>query len=206
MNKENVIQVKTRKYFALLFFNAAKEFLESAKADFAARRYLTILASQRRFLEYSRRAVWLSYFATEEEVVYVQNNPDARDPKPFPELQEIDILMRQFVGMDGLSGLGLHVNDEGTTFMQLLHQFTHGDIRSIQTLNAGFKVDGVGKILEQNTRDLRSVGCYVIACNLDLPKKTLQFQLSAITSETEQKQLLAKLYQQFKAGIPDILS
>lgn len=39
MNDNDVFQVRTKKYFALLFFNAAREFLESAKADFAARRY-----------------------------------------------------------------------------------------------------------------------------------------------------------------------
>jgi hypothetical protein len=79
-----------------------------------------------------------------------QKNPDTKNPKPFPELQEIDILMRQFVGMDGSSGLGIHVTSEGTTYMKLLHQFTHGGIRSIQALSNGFKADGIANLLEQN--------------------------------------------------------
>lgn len=202
MDDDKVIQVETRKYFALLFFNAAREFMESAKADFAAKRYLTVLASQRRFLEYSRRAAWLSYFATEEEVVYAQNNPDAKDPKPFPELQNIDVLMRQFVGLDGLSALGVHVNNEGTTFMQLLHQFTHGGVRSILALNAGFNESGIANVLEQNTRDLRSIACFVIACNVGLPRDALKIKLSTIKDETEQKQLLSQLYEDFKIAIP----
>jgi hypothetical protein len=199
MNDSNVLQVETRKYFALLLFNAAKEFLESGKADFAAQRYLSVLAGQRRFLEYSRRAVWLSYFATDEEVVYAQNNPDAKKPRPFPELQDIDILMRKFLDIDGSSGLGVHVNTEGTTFMQLLHQFTHGGVRSIQALNAGFKAQGIANVLEQNTRDLRAVGCFVLACNLDLPKQTFQVRLSAVRNDEEQKELLRQLFEKFKS-------
>lgn len=199
------LQVNTRKYFAMLFFNAAKEFLESAKADFAAKRYLTILASQRRFLEYSRRAVWLSYFAIDQEVTYAQNNPDARIPKPFPELQDIDVIMRKFIGMDGSSGLGVAVTGEGTTFMQLLHQYTHGGVRSIQSLNAGFKVDGIAKVLEQNTRDLRAVACFFLACCLDIPQEIFKVRISAIRSDTEQQALMKELYEQFKTAVPETL-
>ena len=206
MKDEATLQVETRKYFSLLFFNAATEFLESAKADFAGKRYLTVLASQRRFLEYSRRAVWLSYFATEQEVIYAQNNPDAKNPKPFPELQDIDILMRKFIGMDGPSGLGVRVTNEGTTFMQLLHQLTHGGVRSIQVLSTGFKVDGIAKLLDQNARDLRAVGCFVLACNLELSNTDIQKRLASIRNDEEQRRLLAELYSQFKVAIPPILT
>ncbi len=189
----------------MLFFNAAKEFLDSANADFAAKRYLTVLASQRRFLEYSRRAVWLSYFATDQEVTYAQKSPDTRVPKPFPELQDIDIMMRKFIGMDGSSGLGAAVTSEGTTFMQLLHQFTHGGVRSIQSLNAGFKVDGIAKLLEQNTRDLRAVACFVLACCLDIRQETFKVRISAIQSDVGQRALINELYGQFRTAEPEAL-
>lgn len=109
------------------------------------------------------------------------------------------------MGLDGLSGLGVRVNDEGTTFMQLLHQYTHGGVRSIQALNAGFKVDGIANVLEQNTRDLRVVACYVLACSLDWTEQVFQARLSSIRSEVEQKQLLHQLYEEFKSTIPDAL-
>jgi hypothetical protein len=203
---DDTMRVETRKYLAMLYANASQEFLTSAKSDLAAGRYLTILASQRRFLEYSRRAAWLSYFATEEEVVYAHNNPDSRIPKPFPELQDIDVLMRKFVGLDGTSGLGSAVNEEGTTFMQLLHQFTHGGTRAVLTQNTGFKVEGLRTLIEQNERDLTSITCYVLACWLDWSRDVFRGRLSTVQREAEHKQLLSDLYKAFNDRFPDLSS
>ena len=179
--------VVRRKYLVILFLNAAVELAESSKADLDAGRFFSILSRHRAFIEHRCKMIWLAYFATEEEICGIVEEPD--NPKTFPSLTDIE---RQ-IGVGSPSALSTPVNEEGTTYLKLLHQFTHGSIRPITMLSAGFKVEGIRKLVQQNTRDIKAGYCYAFGCLRGWSLEKLRDRLQTIRGDNDQDVLLKEL-------------
>lgn len=130
---EDLDEAQYRKFVAIQFLNASGAILRGMKQLLGSNDFLA-LVSLRSFIEYTRRGVWLLFFAKPKAL---QNTRKLSFMESGTDIIAMDKRYNESLGLGSVSYLSLPVAGVNEPFINCLHALTHGNPIMARAVSVG---------------------------------------------------------------------